>query len=357
MCIRDSVCEVEVEVSSDTVRINNLIQPVTSVEIFNENYSQTVYTCGFENCNLNEIITNFPEGIYHVKIQSWTAGFAQRVCDTIIDIEIGEMQSATCDVIILTGSDFIAINNLDEPLVSMFVFTGDYQTTLFHCDYGDCPTSKTLTDLSPGAYVVKVQSFTNNFSQEICNFLQTVIVDENSGLCMNDSQTHLFGVLKTGMYQAENAILSSGLVNQDTVVTFTATNEITLSSGFRARPGSSFTAMIDNCSNNAFTEPVATSRATETTSIISPNKSLKIVPNPFRNSTNIQYQLPNNTQQVSMMVYDMTGQLIAMPVREAIQPKGFHSVDFQRDKLLAGMYFVALNIDGEVLIEKIVVMN
>ena len=205
--------------------------------------------------------------------------------------------------------------------------------------------------------MVKVQSFTNNFSQEICSFLQTVIVDENSGLCMNDSQTHLFGVLKTGMYQAENAILSSGLVNQDTVVTFTATNEITLSSGFRARPGSSFTAMIDNCSNNAFTEPVATSRATETTSIISPNKSLKIVPNPFRNSTNIQYQLPNNTQQVSMMVYDMTGQLIAMPAREAIQSKGFHSVDFQRDKLLAGMYFVALNIDGEVLIEKIVVMN
>ena len=141
------------------------------------------------------------------------------------------------------------------------------------------------------------------------------------------------------------------------MVTFTAVNEITLRSGFRASAGSSFKAMIDNCGTNTLDEPVATSRTTQNTSPIVSHKSLKIVPNPFRNSTNIQYQLPNKAQQVSLMVYDMTGQLIATPIREEVQAKGFYSVDFQRDNLLAGMYFVALDIDGEVLIEKVAVLR
>jgi len=352
-----AVCEVSIAVNEDIVEISNLNQPITQVDIFNENYSQTVYTCGLENCNTSEMITGLANGIYHVKIQSWTAGFAQRVCDTIIDIEIGMMPPSVCDVKIITGTNFLSVDNLDEPLVSMFIFTGDYSTTLFQCDYGDCPPFVNLTNLQPGAYVVKVQSYTANFNEEICNFLQTVIVDESNNICLDDSQTHFFGVIKTGMYQAENAILSRGLVNQDTVVTFTATNDITLSSGFHASAGSSFTAMIDNCSDNTFVEPVATSRTTETTNLPLTDKFLKVAPNPFRNSTTIQYQLPNKTQEVSLFVYDMTGQIIQRPIQGAEQTKGFYSFDFHGDHLLAGMYYVALQIDGAVLIEKIAVVR
>lgn len=352
------VCEVSVEVNGSTVAVNNLNQPVTILDVYNENWSQVVYHCGHDDCDANEVITGLADGIYHVKIQSYTANWAQIVCDTIIDIEIGMMPMFSCDVNIIAGNDFITINNLDEPLVSMFIFTGDYRQTLFRCSYGDCPTSKILTDLQPGAYVVKVQSYTNNFNEEICNFLQTVIVDESNNLCLTDNQTHLFGILKTGMYQAENAILSEGQVNQDTVVTFTAANTITLGSGFHANSGSSFTAMIDNCSDNTFTESIATSRTTEiTNTILAADKFLKIAPNPFRNSTHIQYQLPNQTQQVSLFIYDMTGQIIQRPIRDTEQTKGFYSVDFQGDNLLSGMYYVALRIDGEVLIEKIAIVK
>ena len=351
------VCEVNVEVNEDTIKVFNLNQPITKVEIFNADYSQTVYSCGLNDCNTNEIIPDLANGIYHVKVQSWTTGYAQRVCDTIVDVEIGMMPPSVCDVEIITGNDFITVNNLDEPLVSMFIFSGDYHTTLFHCDYGNCPTSKTITGLTPGAYVVKVQTYTTNFDEEVCNFLQTVVVDNNNAVCFSDNMTHFFGVLETGIYQAENAILSTGQVEQDTVVTFAAANSITLGSGFQASAGSTFTAMIDDCNDDSFTTPVATSRTNSNTSKILSHKFLKIVPNPFKNSTRIQYQLPNKIQQVSLYVYDMTGQIIEQSIRVEEQTAGFYTVDFQADNLLSGMYYVALRIDGEVLIKKMIVIN
>ena len=348
-----TTCDVIVEVNEDTIKVNNLTQPITRLDIFNEEYTETVYSCGNEDCNIDEVIPDLANGIYHVKVQSWTAAnFEEGICDTIIDVEIGMMPPSVCDVEIITGNDFITVNNLDEPLVSMFIFSGDYHTTLFHCDYGDCPTSKTITGLQPGAYVVKVQTYTANFNEEVCNFLQTVIVGSNN--CFSDNMTHFFGILETGMYQAENAIMSSGQVMEDTVVTFAATNSITLSAGFQASAGSSFTAMIDNCSNTIL-EPIANSRTSVRVSIA--DKFLKIAPNPFKNNTRIHYQLPNQIQNISLYVYDMTGQIIKIPIQEQAQTKGLYVVDLQAYHLLSGMYYVALRIDGEVLIEKIVVMN
>ena len=350
------VCEVNVEVNGNTIAVNNLNQPITILDIYNESWSQVVYHCGHDDCDANEIITGLADGIYHIKIQSYTAGWAERVCDTIIDVEIGMTPAATCDVEIIGGNGFLTVNNLDEPLVSMFTFTGNYRNTIFRCDYGDCPTTKTIAGLKKGAYVAKVQSYTNNFGEEVCNFLQTVIVGKKNA-CFADETTHFFGTLSTGMYQAENAILSNGQVEQDSVVTFTADKSITLGSGFHATTGSSFKAMIKSCSSNTIIEPESVANSRTKTNTFLPDKFLKIAPNPFKNNTRIQYNLPHKTQQVSMYVYDMAGQIIQNPIRAQEQTQGLYTVDFQGNNLFSGMYYVALRIDGEVLIEKIVVMN
>ncbi len=350
------VCEVNVEVNGNTIAVNNLNQPITILDIYNESWSQVVYHCGHDDCDANEIITGLADGIYHIKIQSYTAGWAERVCDTIIDVEIGMTPAATCDVEIIGGNGFLTVNNLDEPLVSMFIFTGNYRNTIFRCDYGDCPTTKTIAGLKKGAYVAKVQSYTNNFGEEVCNFLQTVIVGKKNA-CFADETTHFFGTLSTGMYQAENAILSNGQVEQDSVVTFTADKSITLGSGFHATTGSSFKAMIKSCSSNTIIEPESVANSRTKTNTFLPDKFLKIAPNPFKNNTRIQYNLPHKTQQVSMYVYDMAGQIIQNPIRAQEQTQGLYTVDFQGNNLFSGMYYVALRIDGEVLIEKIVVMN
>lgn len=67
-------------------------------------------------------------------------------------------------------------------------------------------------------------------------------------------------------------------------------------------------------------------------------------PNPFRNSTSIQWCVPENTRVV-LSVLDFTGREIRTLVNQKID-KGDHRISFNAEGLPAGIYFYQLQLDG-----------
>ncbi|MBE0663273.1 MAG: T9SS type A sorting domain-containing protein [Bacteroidales bacterium] len=68
-------------------------------------------------------------------------------------------------------------------------------------------------------------------------------------------------------------------------------------------------------------------------------------PNPFRTTTTISYNLPEDGN-VSLVVYNKLGQVVETLV-SARQEAGTHTVDFGRADLTAGVYFCKIIVEGE----------
>jgi hypothetical protein len=66
------------------------------------------------------------------------------------------------------------------------------------------------------------------------------------------------------------------------------------------------------------------------------------MPNPATNSTTINYELQNENQNVSIMLFDVTGKLV-QTINEGTRPAGKYSVKLETSNLEAGIYYYALN--------------
>jgi hypothetical protein len=72
-------------------------------------------------------------------------------------------------------------------------------------------------------------------------------------------------------------------------------------------------------------------------------------PNPFNGETVIKYTLPQNTNNASMVVYDLSGKQIAsFPITE----KGSSSMTLTSEKLAAGIYIYSIVADNKILDSK-----
>ncbi|MBI5476012.1 MAG: T9SS type A sorting domain-containing protein [Ignavibacteriales bacterium] len=65
-------------------------------------------------------------------------------------------------------------------------------------------------------------------------------------------------------------------------------------------------------------------------------------PNPFNPSTTIKYELPNDSR-VSLKVYDLLGQVVAI-LRDGAEQAGYKSVDWNADFVSSGIYFYKLEV-------------
>jgi hypothetical protein len=65
------------------------------------------------------------------------------------------------------------------------------------------------------------------------------------------------------------------------------------------------------------------------------------MPNPFRGSTVIRFDLPT-AQQVSLAVYDAAGREVARPIRNEVLGAGQHRVVFEARGLPSGIYLCRL---------------
>ena len=81
----------------------------------------------------------------------------------------------------------------------------------------------------------------------------------------------------------------------------------------------------------------------QTTQVISPAKLYQNNPNPFSESTEIRYYIPENTTNAVICIYDMVGGQI-MKIENL--SRGYSSVTLNGSQLRAGMYMYSLLVDG-----------
>lgn len=78
-------------------------------------------------------------------------------------------------------------------------------------------------------------------------------------------------------------------------------------------------------------------------------------PNPFRETTTIEYEL-SRPAHVVLDLFDITGKRIKRLVN-AQKTQGIHKVNFSADQLSAGFYFYRIVVDSVSEIKKLLVLN
>ena len=81
------------------------------------------------------------------------------------------------------------------------------------------------------------------------------------------------------------------------------------------------------------------------------NSSFSVYPNPAITQTTVLYTVPENTQQVNLRVYDITGRIVEQQVLD----KYSHQTTLDVGDFSAGMYLVELKTDEGMVVKKLVV--
>jgi methionine-rich copper-binding protein CopC len=152
-------------------------------------------------------------------------------------------------------------------------------------------------------------------------------------------------------YRASQSITSTSLVSGDRMVDYWSPS-ITLNPGFRVDLGTTFLASPTTfpCCN-----PVVGLVKNNTQVDALPAK-FNIVPNPFGDYIQIDYQIDNDLDKVELTMTDITGKIIkTIPVKS--QNKGQYQVEVKTDNLSNGIYFIQYQSNGTVSTQKIVKAN
>ena len=163
----------------------------------------------------------------------------------------------------------------------------------------------------------------------------------------------------TGNYLASETIITStnNPVEVTSTATFKAGMSITLQNGFHAASGSSFIASIENCaaslkaSNISPNRVVMVEKNIERKVELEAEIALKIAPNPFVNTFNIDYSLPK-AGQISIHLLDANGLLLEKIIAGENRTEGYHQININASHLPAGMYFVLLKTAQKMVVQK-----
>ncbi|MEM6319170.1 MAG: zinc-dependent metalloprotease [Bacteroidota bacterium] len=181
------------------------------------------------------------------------------------------------------------------------------------------------------------------------------VPDCNEDLNCPENQTISNNFAPNETYSAENVLSTTGNFVITGTATFRAGGSIILNPGFHAQAGSSFTAKIEGC-NAASLSDHQDAQQLKLRTPNSPTLSdseLVVFPNPFQNSTTIQYRIDQPTK-VQLQVMDLNGRIVQRLANQAIKEVGVYQVTFEGDQLLPGMYYVFLITPERVMSKKVV---
>ena len=158
--------------------------------------------------------------------------------------------------------------------------------------------------------------------------------------------------LANGIYQAQEKLETTGEVNINagSEVMFKAGESITLNEGFHAIAGSDFTALIEACaaalveSNPVGSRQLAVGDEQENNNDFTSHDqpALKAYPNPTRQLTTIELDLPKATP-VQLDLYDLNGRKIANITNDAAMQAGRYQYEWQCENVPNGLYLLVLN--------------
>ena len=217
---------------------------------------------------------------------------------------------------------------------------------------------------------VGITAFSNNPSGQTAAVFSGVLYDGANScaagpLTLNDSP------LAGGLYRSAATITSAGSVAPSTEVVFEAGQSITLTPGFTAGPGATFTARIQDCTPigaNTLAEvpeeaedelpeggSPALGQRPEIGQMAGADQ-LSVFPNPFRNQATVALNLAED-KQVGMRLFDLTGKLVSNVLAPALRPAGTNEFTVDGSRLAPGVYILAVQIGEAVQQRRLVVMR
>ena len=150
-------------------------------------------------------------------------------------------------------------------------------------------------------------------------------------------------------YWSGGKIFSTGTVVSGSNINFSAPTSITLRPNFVAENGSTFSATIAPCNPPTLKEQeeaVALARTglglqqtLDTKEVGKDLADLKVFPNPFKNTTQIVYQL-DNTAELTIRLFDLNGKEVKQVLAPSVQEKGTYQIALSAGNLPTGMYLL-----------------
>ncbi|MEM1124154.1 MAG: T9SS type A sorting domain-containing protein, partial [Bacteroidota bacterium] len=154
-------------------------------------------------------------------------------------------------------------------------------------------------------------------------------------------------------YHANVTVESNGHVQAPDMVAFKAGTSITLKAGFQVAAGSTFSAEIAECGNASSTIFKALPMSILQKKADISDTSIKVYPNPFQESLNINLQLKTATK-VNLVVYDQLGKQVAVIAEGVDLASGQHAFTFSGKDLVGGIYFLTMNTATERVVKKFI---
>ena len=137
--------------------------------------------------------------------------------------------------------------------------------------------------------------------------------------------------------QAVETIEAVNTIGTRSAVTYQAGQSISLLPGFEAKNGSVFAADIKPV-NNASMEV---------------SLQLKAYPNPFEQSTMIDYYLPADGK-VNLWITDAQGKVVGQLVKDENQSAGMHKAEWKPNALNAGVYIPIIESNNQKAVSRLI---
>jgi len=185
-------------------------------------------------------------------------------------------------------------------------------------------------------------------------------------------------MLSTSDYKAQARIISRGMVAAGNNVKLIAGESVTLMDGFHARAGSDFIAMIAACEETPTVQEETTilgfSKVENEEAALADNEeltsnttasftnedlsttNLSVWPNPTNSWTSLYFNLPQSTT-ASLCIFAADGKQVICLANDNKFSKGTYTKEFPAQRLAAGMYYVVLKTESEVLTKPLAVIE
>lgn len=137
--------------------------------------------------------------------------------------------------------------------------------------------------------------------------------------------------------QAVETIEAVNTIGTRSTVAYQAGHSVSLLPGFQAKSGSVFTADI---------RPIVNASAEV-------SLQLKAYPNPFQESTTIEYYLPADGK-VNLWITDAQGKPVGQLVKDEKQTAGMHKAEWQPVGLNTGVYIPTIEVNEQKAVSRLI---
>lgn len=155
-------------------------------------------------------------------------------------------------------------------------------------------------------------------------------------------------------YRASQSITSTSVIQGDRQVDYWSPT-ITLNPGFEVKKGTGFVAAPTTfpCCTTANGGGLPNGYNSDNPVLDVQNEALTVIPNPFGESVNINYEVAEDFDNNDMNIIDISGRVVKN-IRINSQSKGRYQIELKTSDLSNGIYFIRYKSKNQVLTKKIV---